>query len=290
MVQSIEVDKVLLDTDFIVEHKKSTDHKMDRPHFHDGYEIHYACTKDVFYYIEEQKYKGEIGTVALFNSQEIHRVVPKVEGIMYERYYILFKPRFLEFATSSYPDLLMLFTDHFDHFENFTHLDAQEQIQFLNLLNQLLLIQNGDNHYFQELKLKQKLLEILLLLNDSFMSSTNRKTPIRYNKQGLLKEITQYIRKEFGAELSIASIADHFFISKSTLTRLFVNHLGMTPNEYITYVRIMESRKLLSDEYSVQQVAIKVGYKDQSSFIKVFKRLQGISPKQYALEENRRGK
>jgi len=35
--------------------------------------------------------------------------------------------------------------------------------------------------------------------------------------------------------------------------------------------------------YSVHEVAYRVGYRDDSSFIKKFKQLQGVSPKQYYL-------
>lgn len=288
MVQSIEVDKVLLDRDFIVEHKRSTDHKMDRPHFHDGYEIHMTCTKNVDYYIEERKYLGDVGTVAIFNSQEIHRVVPEVEGTMYERYYILFKPRFIEFASRNYPELLILFTDRFDGFENCAYLSEQEQIQYINLLNQLISIQNAPSQFLQEIKLKQKLVEIILFLTDRYVSSGNIRTSISYNKQGVLKDIMLYIRKNFDASLSLDKIANNFYISKSTLIRIFKKHVGMTPNEYITYIRIMESRKLLRKGYSVEQVSLKVGYVDESSFIKRFKKIQGISPKQFILNENRK--
>ncbi len=80
MVFSAEVDHVLLNRDIIVEHKKRTDHKMDRPHFHDGYEIHLTLNNTTLYYVDERKYEGDIGSMAVFNSQEIHRVVVE-EGI-----------------------------------------------------------------------------------------------------------------------------------------------------------------------------------------------------------------
>ena len=85
-------------------------------------------------------------------------------------------------------------------------------------------------------------------------------------------------------EITLDHISNLFFISKSTITRVFKNTLGMTPNQYVINVRIMKSRELLEQGYAVKDVSEKVGYKDESSFIKKFKELQGESPKQYQLK------
>jgi YesN/AraC family two-component response regulator len=56
----------------------------------------------------------------------------------------------------------------------------------------------------------------------------------------------------------------------------------MTFKEHLNRVRIEEAARLLANtDYSVMEIAIACGYKDQSYFTKVFKKLTGLTPKQY---------
>ena len=68
---------------------------------------------------------------------------------------------------------------------------------------------------------------------------------------------------------------------RQQLIRLFKEEIGMTPNEYIILSRIMRSREYLARGYSVIKVCEMVGYADESHFIRTFKKIMGITPKQY---------
>lgn len=85
-------------------------------------------------------------------------------------------------------------------------------------------------------------------------------------------------------EITLDKLSQEFFISKSTIIRMFKNIIGMTPAQYLIYVRIMKSRSLLEKGNTVKFVSEQVGYKDESRYIKKFKELQGVSPKQYTLQ------
>lgn len=284
-----EVDKVLLDTDFILEYKKGTDHKMDRSHFHDGYEIHLTLNNRTQYDVDERKYIGNMGSVAIFNPQEIHRVVVE-SGVVYERYYILFKPDFIEFIILECPDLMRFLNERDNGFENVIQLDLIHQTKMINLLNEMIQIQKGEEVRLKSLKLQHKFLEILLLLNDYYQSGGRFESAVTYYKEHEMKEVIEFLKEYYPKPLRLEDICDKFYISKSTLIRMFRNNLGMTPNSYLGYIRIIEARKLLNKGYPVNKVAIKVGFRDDSTFIKNFKKLQGVSPKQYALQEKRESK
>ena len=85
-------------------------------------------------------------------------------------------------------------------------------------------------------------------------------------------------------EITLDKLSQEFFISKSTIIRMFKNIIGMTPAQYLIYVLIMKSRSLLEKGNTVKFVSEQVGYKDESRYIKKFKELQGVSPKQYTLQ------
>lgn len=90
-----------------------------------------------------------------------------------------------------------------------------------------------------------------------------------------------YIREHIGETISLDDLAEHLFISKPQLIRLFKAETGMTPNKYITLFRIMKSREYLTEGNSLLKVCELVGYADESHFIRTFKKIMGITPKQY---------
>ncbi|WP_303219060.1 AraC family transcriptional regulator [Enterococcus asini] len=282
-----EVDKVLLENDFAIEYKKGTDHKMDRPHFHDGFEIHFTLNNRTQYYIDERKYVGNMGSIAIFNPQEIHRVVIE-EGIMYERYVILFKPYCIESIISEYPDLIHFLNDRYSGFANVIQLKNKDRITLVNLFNEIIQIRNNPQAFLRELNIKVKFVEILLLLNEYYSKGDQFENTVARHKDHEVKEIISFMKNHYQENIDLNEICKRFYISKSTLTRVFKNNVGMTPSKYLGYVRIIEARKLLKEGYSIKAVAVKVGFSDDSTFIKKFKNIQGISPKQYALQEKRR--
>ena len=88
----------------------------------------------------------------------------------------------------------------------------------------------------------------------------------------------------FDNELSPAqtnALADELGISASYFSALFPKEMGVGFHEYLTRVRIEEAKQLLTaTDYPINQIAVTVGYADQSSFTKAFKRVTGITPYQ----------
>ena len=57
---------------------------------------------------------------------------------------------------------------------------------------------------------------------------------------------------------------------------------GSTFKEYLSMVRVEESKRLLANtDYSLIDIAVATGFQDQSYFSKVFKRYTGLTPGQY---------
>lgn len=91
-----------------------------------------------------------------------------------------------------------------------------------------------------------------------------------------------YIKQHLSVSLSIAEIADHVFVSKSTLTKRFQKELSMSVNEYITDTIMFEAVKLLmSTDLSILAVSEKFGFSDQFYFSRRFKAKFGKSPREF---------
>lgn len=283
----VYMDKVLLEEEFFVFHKMDDSHFMGRPHFHDGFEIHFTLTNETIYYVDGRKFVMDSGSVAVFNSEEIHRVVVDNKKL-YERYCILFKPRLIDALRSNYPDILKVFTNRKRGY-NCIQLSKSSKEQLVQLFNELLYYYSEKESMFKELKIKLKFLEVLIMVSELFNNYIEDKDNINYERNTQFCLLLDYIKNNYMKNSNLDDLANEFYLSKSTIIRLFKKNMGMTPTQYLIYVRIMDSRKYLEAGCSVKDVAYKIGYKDESSFIKKFKELQGISPKQYMLNFQRKG-
>jgi len=83
-------------------------------------------------------------------------------------------------------------------------------------------------------------------------------------------------------ELNVSYLAKHFSYVPSYLTRLFKKNTGLTPNKYITKVRMENAADLLvKGKANINQITAIVGYQNQFYFSKVFTEYYGIRPSLY---------
>ncbi|MFW7344803.1 MAG: GlxA family transcriptional regulator [Pigmentiphaga sp.] len=81
---------------------------------------------------------------------------------------------------------------------------------------------------------------------------------------------------------TVAAAAAHAAVAERTLGRLFRRHLDMSPQAYLTQVRIKRARMWLEVTLrSVEEIAYDCGYRDVSAFRRAFRRATGLSPVEY---------
>ncbi|MCZ8510960.1 AraC family transcriptional regulator [Paenibacillus filicis] len=97
------------------------------------------------------------------------------------------------------------------------------------------------------------------------------------------RNIMQYIIEHYNnSNLSLTMVAEHFHITPQYLSTAFKKHLGQNFSNYITGIRIGESKKLLGDSsLSVHQIAQMTGFTNDMSFIRAFKKQEGMTPGVY---------
>lgn len=105
----------------------------------------------------------------------------------------------------------------------------------------------------------------------------------REDKELLCEQIKQYVQENFmNEELCSAEIAGKLSISISYLSRYMNKTFGMGFGDYLNKVRLDKAKSLLKNSSkTVNEIANEVGYTSTSSFIRTFKRLEGITPGQY---------
>ena len=101
-----------------------------------------------------------------------------------------------------------------------------------------------------------------------------------------IKKAVDFISENYEHHLTITDIANHLGVSRSHLYRVFMRHISQSPKAYLENYRIRQGSMLLRQtSMTVNEVASSVGYDDQLHFSKVFKKLTGLSPKEYRRQE-----
>lgn len=110
----------------------------------------------------------------------------------------------------------------------------------------------------------------------------------RYQGGKQLKKALEYIDENYEKEdLSLGQVAETVGMSSNYLSAIFSQNMEKTFVEYVTEKRIEKAKKLLRQtDHTSGEIAKMVGYKDAHYFGFVFKKLQGLSPREYR-NENR---
>jgi len=96
-----------------------------------------------------------------------------------------------------------------------------------------------------------------------------------------LLKITQILLKHPEQNPNLAEWAKLCCMSERSLTRIFHQKTGMSLNQWRRKLHILFALQWLAEGDSVHQVAVKLGYDSDSSFIIMFKNIMQLSPKNY---------
>ena len=97
-----------------------------------------------------------------------------------------------------------------------------------------------------------------------------------------INQAKRYIKEHFADPISLEEVSSEVGFSGSYFSTLFRKETGKNFLEYLTDVRIEEAKTLLREtRMTIENVAKSVGINDYKRFSKTFKKLTGISPKEY---------
>lgn len=98
----------------------------------------------------------------------------------------------------------------------------------------------------------------------------------------LIKKAMLYISNNYSSDITLEAVANYVHLNPSYFSSIFKESSGSSFKEYLNMVRIEESKRLLANtDYSIIDIAVAIGFENQSYFSKTFKRYTGLTPKQY---------
>lgn len=110
------------------------------------------------------------------------------------------------------------------------------------------------------------------------------KQPVRNYTNGLpkfkLHQATDYINDNLEQDLTLAEIAAVVQISPFHFARMFKQSTGVAPHQYVVQCRVERAKQLLlQGKMAIADIAVEVGFANQSHLNRHFKRLVGVTPK-----------
>lgn len=101
--------------------------------------------------------------------------------------------------------------------------------------------------------------------------------------RGKLRQVVDYMNNHLEENLSLVELSALVQISPHHFARLFKQSTGFSPHQYLLNSRIQTAKKLLiiRKDITIAEIALQVGFHDQSRFTNVFRKYTGITPKKY---------
>lgn len=107
-------------------------------------------------------------------------------------------------------------------------------------------------------------------------------TKIKADYENRINRVFEFIDKNLEADLSLNEISKIAFFSPFHFHRVFKSITAETLNEYVTRRRVEKSAlDLLHKTFTTTEIAHQLGFSDNSSFSRTFKKYYGISPTEF---------
>jgi len=106
--------------------------------------------------------------------------------------------------------------------------------------------------------------------------------PSPRRERDAVRRAREFLHANLAGGPQLADLASLTGLSRFHLLRVFRAETGLPPHEYLTQLRIERAKQLLSAGVPISNVAVAVGFSDQSHLTRRFKRLMGVTPGQYA--------
>lgn len=101
----------------------------------------------------------------------------------------------------------------------------------------------------------------------------------------LTKSVIEIIQKNYREELTLKSVADQLHVNAVYLGQVFKKEIRYSFSQYLNQIRIKRAQYLLlNSNFNINEISEEIGYNNTNYFSKMFKKLNGITPKEFREE------
>lgn len=229
-------------------------------HYHSLFEIYYMKKGSCSYFIDNKSYKIGSGDIILIPGGVIHK--SQYSNNNYSRHLINCSKYYIPSSIFNVlPKLIYVYrntTIQHKIDEIFAAIDHDYR--------------SPDSFSSESLRSLMHTLFILLARNPNLKSN-------EYVKNICTETAIEHIRKNFGSNITLSSVAKMCAVSPEHMSRTFKRETGFGFSEYLTHVRLQHAEYLLKNSnLSITETAHRCGFGDGNYFSVIFKRNFGITP------------
>ncbi len=235
------------------------------PHHETHFEIHIINNGTVNWWVEDEIYALEPGSVFLTKPGELHG---GIKNIMQPSTLTWLQVDASFLKDSSIEQELLEISER----------QASSTPELLQLLETML----------EEIETpKADSPRLLTAYLDIFLSKLLRQYQHKTSDENLpevCRVLFKYIDEHITAEepIKVEDLCNHVGLSRSRIFQLFEEHVGQSPIAYINRRRVERAKHYLRQtKQQITQIALELGYSSSQHFATAFKRLTGLSPKEY---------
>ncbi|MED4753707.1 AraC family transcriptional regulator [Brevibacillus choshinensis] len=235
-------------------------------HFHDYYVLGFIEKGKRYLLCKNQEYITNAGDVIIFNPRDAH-TCEQVDG------------KTLDYRSLNIPEDIMRqavweITGK-QYLPRFTQTVLYHSELAASLRKLHLMISEGDSSFKKE--------ELFLFLIEQLIQEYSDTVPEHCAQEPTSewRIVSEYLESNYANPITLDQLSELTKISKYHLLRSFTKQNGISPYSYLETIRIGNAKKLLEQGVPPMEVAFQTGFSNQSHFSNFFKKMIGLTPKQY---------
>lgn len=266
-------------SDIVFEYDKRTHFFMACHEVHTQIEIYYLTKGERLYFVENRTYHLSEGSVIFINSNRIHKT--SACGMdPHERMLLEIHPDFLKKAERVFKEI------NFDYLMNQTALIVTPDnpiSQYVRGAFDEICRLSVEKPFGYEEETECQVFRIFLYLERSLSADIDRSV-MQSSKHQKIYEIAEYISQNMGSVTTLQDLSERFYISKYYLAHSFKEITGLSLIAFLNVTRVQRAKVLLADgTMTMHEIAAAIGLGSVTRFVDVFKRVEGMTPREYRL-------
>lgn len=124
--------------------------------------------------------------------------------------------------------------------------------------------------------------KFLEIVQNTLASKAKKDIPNAHGIHAKIEQAKQFIQRNYDKKVSLENVADQLALSPKYFSRIFKEIVGEGFNEYRLVIKMDHACQWLKkSDYTVSEIATKLGYQNVESFIRIFEKLKKLTPTQY---------
>lgn len=98
----------------------------------------------------------------------------------------------------------------------------------------------------------------------------------------MTQKVIEIVQKDYRQDLTLKLVADRLHLNAVYLGQVFKKEMHNSFSQYLNQIRIKKAQQLLlHSTQTISEIADAIGYNNTNYFSKMFKKLNGITPKEF---------